>query len=133
MTGVVESKMEDMTFSIKLKRIHQWATLVKGMKELLSWLRKIRGQSTTFQVNDSQFDAIGIWQLVYSAHVKWPGRPQQFIPSTVVMTLLFMKGSMRKSKLGFIIVPRVFETPWDVRREKVDSVKITVYYEIIIL
>ena len=43
MTGVVESKMEDMTFSIKLKRIHQWATLVKAMKELLSWLRKIRG------------------------------------------------------------------------------------------
>lgn len=133
MTGVVESKMEDMTFSIKLKRIHQWATLVKAMKELLSWLRKIRGKSTTFQVNDSQFDAIGIWQLVYSAHVKWPGRPLQFIPMTVVTTLLFMKGSMRKSKLGFISVPRVFETPWDVRRGKVDSDKITVYYEIIIL
>ena len=70
---------------------------------------------------------------MYSAHVKWPGRPLQFIPSTAVTTPLFMKGSMRKSKLGFIIVPRVFETPWDVRREKVDSVKITVYYEIIIL
>ena len=93
------------------------------MKELLSWLRKIRGQSTTFQVNDSQFDAIGIWQLVYSAHVKWPGRPLQFIPMTAVTTLLFMKGSMRKSKLGFISVPRVLETPWDVQRGKVDSDK----------
>ena len=89
---------------------------------------------TSFKlVNNSQFDIIGIWQLVYSAHVKWPGRPLQFIPMTVVTTLLFMKGSMRKSKLGFISVPRVFETPWDVRRGKVDSVKITVYYEIIIL
>ena len=86
-----------------------------------------------FYVKNIHFNVIGIWQLVYSAHVKWPGRPLQFIPMTVVTTLLFMKGSMRKSKLGFISVPRVFETPWDVRRGKVDSIKITVYYEIIIL
>ena len=102
------------------------------MKELLSWLRKIRGQSTTFQVNDLQFDAIGIWQLVYSAHVKWPGRPLQFIPMTVVTTLLFMKGSMRKSKIGFISMPLVLETPWDVQRGKVDSVFLTHFFTILL-
>ena len=55
MTGVVESKMEDMTFSIKLKRIHQWATLVKAMKELLSWLRKIRGTGSFKRIEVLKF------------------------------------------------------------------------------
>ena len=72
-----------------------------------------------FYVKNIHFNVIGIWQLVYSAHVKWPGRPLQFIPMTAVTTLLFMKGSMRKSKLGFITWPRVLETPWDVQRGKV--------------
>ena len=55
MTGGVESKMENTTFSIKLKRIHQWATLVKAMKELLSWLRKIRGTGSFIRIEVLKF------------------------------------------------------------------------------